>query len=284
MRIQPIASESLGVRSMCVFVETKDCRLLLDPSAALGPKRYKLPPADLEIQTLKNIKEEIRKKADKSDIFSISHYHYDHYDPSEEFYQGKTVFAKDIQKDINLSQRKRGKEFQNRIEQTCDIIPSDDGAFISGDTTITFSPPFFHGPSNIRLGFVVMVTIDDTTQRVLHASDVQGPVTEQARDYIISQRPDILIMDGPPTFFLGWRFSYKNLARASNNLIEIIEKTQCKVLLDHHLLRDISYRSHFPDPYTLYPSSIQTFAEFLGTKNKALEAYRKQLWDDQQTD
>jgi len=280
MRIRPIASDSLGVRSMCVFVETKDCRILIDPSAALGPKRYKLPPADLEIQTLENTKEKIRRKADQSDLFSISHYHYDHYDPSEEYYQGKTVFAKDCRKDINVSQAKRGKEFQKRIEKTCDLIPADDSTFNFGDTTITFSPPFFHGPSNIRLGYVIMVTVDDTTQRVLHTSDVQGPVASQARDYIISQRPDILIMDGPPTFFLGWRFSYRNLTKASNNLIDIIEKTQCKVLLDHHLLRDISYRSRFPDPYNLYPASIQTFAEYLGKENNALEARRKQLWSN----
>lgn len=280
MRIQPIASDSLGVRSMCVFVETKDCRILIDPSAALGPKRYKLPPADLEIQTLENIKEEIRRKADTCDILSISHYHYDHYDPSDDIYQGKTVFAKDIRQDINNSQKKRGKEFHSIIQKNCDLYPSDDSTFTFEDTMITFSPPFFHGPVNIRLGYVIMVTIDDTKQRVLHASDVQGPVSDQTREYIISQMPDVLIMDGPPTFFLGWRFSYKNLARASNNLIEIIEKTQCKVILDHHLLRDIFYRSHFPDPYNLYPKSIQTFAEYLGKENNALEAQRKQLWSN----
>ena len=54
MKVLPIASDSLGVRSMATYVETKDCKILIDPSAALGPKRYGLPPSEQEIDALKN--------------------------------------------------------------------------------------------------------------------------------------------------------------------------------------------------------------------------------------
>jgi uncharacterized protein len=281
MNIQPIASDSLGVRSMAVFVQTKDCKILIDPSAALGPKRYNLPPCDIEIQTLEQTKQEIRKKAEQTDIFTISHYHYDHYDPYEEFYTGKTVFAKDIKQQINASQKQRGRDFSKLVKETCNLTYADDSTHTFGDTTITFSPPFFHGPTNVKLGYVLMVTIEDTATRILHASDVQGPVTSEAKDYIISQKPDLLIMDGPPTIFLGWRFSQQNLQDSSNNLLEIIEKTGCKVILDHHLLRDRYYQNHFPEPYNKHPNSIQTFAEYLGKKNNTLEAQRKELWEKQ---
>jgi len=281
MKIQPIASDSLGVRSMAVYVETKDCKLLIDPSAALGPKRYRLPPSNPEIQALEQAKQEIRMIANQCSILSISHYHYDHYDPYEEFYQDKIVFAKDINKNINASQKQRGKDFQKIVKDTCNLIYADDSTHIFGNTTITFSPPFFHGPENVRLGYVLMTTVDDTTQRILHASDVQGPVTAKAKEYIIRQKPDLLIMDGPPTLFLGWRFSQQNLQDASDNLIEIIEKTNCTVLLDHHLLRDLYYQSHFPEPYKTFPDKIQTFAEYLGKENNTLEAKRKELWKKQ---
>ena len=116
MKVIPVASDSLGVRSMATYVETRSCKILIDPSAALGPKRYGLPPAQQEIETLVKTKNEIAKTAEYCDILTISHYHYDHYDPSEAFYHGKTVFAKDISSNINKSQMKRGTEFKKNVE------------------------------------------------------------------------------------------------------------------------------------------------------------------------
>jgi len=125
-----------------------------------------------------------------------------------------------------------------------------------------------------------MTTIDDGEKRLLHTSDVQGPVTEEAKDYIIEQKPDVLIMDGPPTLFLGWKFSVKNLKDASNNLVEILENLDCDVILDHHLLRDLKYREHFSEPYRVGGDRLKTFAEYLGEKNNMLEAHRKELWGE----
>ncbi|MCD6108587.1 MAG: MBL fold metallo-hydrolase [Thermoplasmata archaeon] len=280
MKVKPTASDSLGVRSMATLVETKDCRIFIDPSAALGPSRYGLPPAPQEIEALSRTKDEIRGLAEKCDVLVISHYHYDHYDPNEEFYQGKTVYAKDINKNINKSQTERGKEFKEIVENRCRLIYCDDTSHTIGETTIVFSPPFFHGPSNVRLGYVIMTTIDDGDFRLLHASDVQGPVTKEAKDYIISQRPDLLIIDGPPTIFLGWKFSRKNLEDASSNLVEIIKSLDCDIILDHHLLRDLKYKENFPEPYRIGGERIKTFAEYLGKKNNTLEAHRKELWSE----
>jgi len=126
---------------------------------------------------------------------------------------------------------------------------------------------------------VIMTTVDDGDKRILHASDVQGPVTEEAKDYIIDQNPDILIMDGPPTLFLGWKFSKKNLEDASRNMVEIIENTKAEIILDHHLLRDLKYKEHFEEPYKVGGKRIKTFAEYLGKENNMLEAHRKELWE-----
>ena len=278
MKIVPIASDSLGIRSMATYIETKDCKILIDPSAALGPKRYGLPPHKEEQEVLFKTKLKIAELAEQCNILTISHYHYDHYDPNEVFYKGKKIFAKDIAKDINKSQKQRGTDFKNTIEDICDLEYCDDSTHQIQDTTITFSPPFFHGPENVRLGYVIMTTIDDGKKRITHSSDVQGPVTTSAKDYILDQKPDILIMDGPPSIFLGWKFSKQNLQDASDNLVEIIKTLGCQVILDHHLLRDLKYLDVFSEPYNAGKEKVKTFAEYLGRENNTLEAHRKELW------
>ena len=279
MKIVPIASDSLGVRSMATLVETNDCKILIDPSAALGPKRYGLPPTPQELNTLIKAKNKISEIASSCNILVISHYHYDHYDPAETFYKNKTVFAKDTNKNINKSQTERGTEFNKIVKDACKLIYCDDSTHKFGATKIIFSPPFFHGPTNVRLGYVIMTTVDDGKFKFLHASDVQGPVTEDAKDYIIAQKPDLLIMDGPPTLFLGWKFSQKSLQDASDNMVEILEKVGCEIILDHHLLRDLKYKDRFPTPYEVGKENVKTFAEYLGEKNNTLEAHRKELWE-----
>jgi len=207
MKITPIASDSLGVRSMATYIETKDCKIFIDPSAALGPKRYGLPPCQKELEALFNTKQRIAEIAEKCDILTISHYHYDHYDPNDVFYKGKKVFVKDITKNINKSQKQRGTDFKEIAENICELDYCDDSKHQIGSTKIVFSPPFFHGPENVRLGYVLMTTIDDGEKKILHSSDVQGPVTKNAKEYILDQKPDLLIVDGPPTIFLGWKFT-----------------------------------------------------------------------------
>jgi predicted metallo-beta-lactamase superfamily hydrolase len=124
-----------------------------------------------------------------------------------------------------------------------------------------------------------MTTIDTGALKILHSSDVQGPVAKNTTEYIINQSPDLLIMDGPPTLFLGWKFSKKHLDEAQENLARIIQETQCDVLLDHHLLRDLKYQERFPLPYSQMGEKIKTFAEAQGKKNNMLEAQRKKLWE-----
>ena len=281
MKILPLASDSLGVRSMATFVKTKDVAITIDPSAALGPKRYRLPPTQQELSKLHELKKTIKEYVTQSDILTISHYHYDHFDPQADFYENKKIFAKNISDHINKSQKKRGSDFQKQIKDCCQLTYADDSLYSFGETTLCFSPPFFHGPENVRLGYVIMTTIKHGNTTFVHASDVQGPVTKEATDYIINQKPNLLIMDGPPTLFLGWRFSKQNLNDATNNLNHIIEKTKCDVILDHHLLRDLKYKQRFPEPYQNYPTHIKTFAEYLGKENNTLEAHRKKIWNQE---
>ncbi len=264
---------------MATLVEVGDEKIFIDASAALGPYRYGLPPHILEIEALENAKMYIASVAEHCNIFVITHYHYDHYDPSEEFYIGKKIFAKRIDRDINRSQQERGTYFKEIFDKKADIIYCDGMEYEMNGYKMKFSPPFPHGPYGVRLGYVIMTSIEEN-EKILFASDVQGPIYEKTKDYIIEESPDLLIMDGPPSYFVGWRFSVDNLKKAEENLIEIMDKLDCKLVLDHHLLRDLKYKERMKNLYEMYGDKIKTFAEWNGKKNNLLEARRKELWEE----
>jgi len=276
MKVVPVAFDSLGVRSMASLVEAGGKKVFIDPSAALGPIRYGLPPAGVELQALDEAKKAIREIALQSDILIVTHYHYDHHDSDEDFYKNKVVLAKSISENINYSQKGRGGYFKKQVENACKLEFADNKSFSFDDVKITFSPPFPHGPEGIRLGFVLMCCIECKKEKILFASDCQGPVSEQARDWIIERKPDLLVMDGPPTYLLGYKFSVQNLEKAKENMLAIMKETNAKVILDHHLLRDLNYRKHYAEVFDT--GKAFTAAEFLGKENNMLEAHRKELW------
>ncbi len=285
MKVFPGCSESLGVRSLAVFVETTDVKIFIDPGAALG-MRYGLEPSDEEWNMLSHFKERIREIANICDIITISHYHYDHYDPDENFYEGKKVFAKDIKSNINKSQQVRGTEFkkifEDKFKNMGELIYCDNQNYEFGNTLIKFSSPFPHGEPGTKLGFVLMTTIEEKSEggnfKILHTSDAGGAVDEESRDYIISGQPNLIIMDGIASYLAGYRIKRENLEISGKNLNEILEKTNAEIIIDHHLLRDLKYKTYFPDVYSTYSNRIKSFAEYLGTENNLLEARRKELF------
>ncbi len=275
MKVLPVCSDSMGVRSMALFIETPDVGVFIDPSAALGPRRYGLPPKPPEIRALEEFKAKIRGLAEKADVIVITHYHYDHYDPHEGFYEGKTLLIKDPAVSINSSQRARARAFLESVRDVADEIEVADGKeFVFGGTHIAFSPPVPHGDKGTRLGYVTMVAVESGGRRVLHTSDVDGPVEESTAELIISFSPDEVFIDGPATYFLGYRFSIENLRRAERNLLRIAESVE-GIVVDHHLLRDLRYREMLPSLYGSY--DVQTFAEYLGVEVNMLEAHRRDL-------
>src|SRR3990170_1030900 len=136
-RVTPIGFESLGVRSMCTFIETADVRVLVDAGVALGPRFRKLPhPREYLARNICRAK--IREFAAKADVITVSHYHNDHHTPnyietvwlgssseeSEQIYQDKIVLVKDIRNAINFSQRRRGwmfQQFVKKIGKKCEV-------------------------------------------------------------------------------------------------------------------------------------------------------------------
>ncbi|RME87411.1 MAG: MBL fold metallo-hydrolase, partial [Zetaproteobacteria bacterium] len=101
---------------------------------------------------------------------------------------------------------------------SADVRFADGREFRFGRTAIRFSPPLFHGVEYARVGWVIACRVECEGKCFLFTSDVQGPVIEDDRCWIIDQRPDLLILDGPPTYLLGRILNRINLARAERNL------------------------------------------------------------------
>ena len=282
-RIVPLGFDSFGVRSMATFVETDDQKILIDPGVSLAPLRYGLEPHPLEWQRLDETWNIIKDYAEESEVLIVTHYHYDHHDPDyPELYSGKTVFIKHPTENINRSQRDRATYFLAAIKGLPRRLEIADGkSFTFGETTITFSKAVCHG-TNPRLGYVTETCIKSGGEKFLHTSDVEGPSLEDQIAFILNEKPDILFVDGPMTYMLGYRYSFKSLEISNSNLVKAIRETSVHTLvLDHHFLRDINYKMRMKPVYEEAQKrgvKVMTAAEFSGRKIEMLEALRKELY------
>lgn len=271
----------MGTRSMATFVETQDAKILMDPGVALGPSRYGLPPHKLEVQRMEEHWEKIKKCADKAEILIVTHYHYDHYNPdAPEIYKDKVVLLKHPTEKINYSQKSRASFFLKQIKRLPQKLEySDEREFSFGDTKLKFSKPVFHG-TNSKLGYVTEVSVRESSACFLFTSDVEGPSVEEQVEFIISENPDIVFVDGPLSYMLGYRYSEGSLQKSIASLIKVIKNTKVeRILIDHHFLRDIKWRERIKPVFDAAGSvKISTAAEFLGKKNDLLEARRKELF------
>ena len=247
MRVIPIAYDSMGVRSMATFVET-DRKIFIDPGVALGPKRYGLPPSSYEIRALEFYRRKIIEIAKNCEIIFVSHYHYDHHPFPEDFemyeiFKDKIVLAKDRKKNINESGKKRGKIFEENVREIAkEIIWADDQEFEFGKTRIVVSPAVWHGNVGSRVGKVIMANFE-FGEKFFFGSDAQSLADPKAREWVVEQKPDFMIIDGYPTIFLGWRMSAKSFEEAKEGLKKVLQEVKPKwVIFDHHGVRDIKFR------------------------------------------
>ena len=274
MRVRYIAFDSYGVKSSCIRVETRDVVIVVDPGIASERPSFPLPREERRALR-RRYEAEIRRACSDADVIAITHYHYDHHIPDQELYRGKRLLIKDPEHSINRSQRWRAGRLLEGLE--ADVEVADGEVFTYGSTEIRFSKPYWHGVEDSKLGYVIMVSIDDGERRLLHTSDIDGPVLREVADEIIEVDPDILIIDGPPTYLLGFIFAYYNLARSIVNLCHIIEESRAEtIILDHHLLRDYRYPELLHLVYLKareLDRRVCTAAELMGLRPKVLEAY-----------
>jgi predicted metallo-beta-lactamase superfamily hydrolase len=280
VNIVPLAADSLGVRSVATWVACGETRVLIDPGASLGESRFNLPPSDAEWEALKRANDRISDYAGRASVIFVSHYHDDHfrYDPG--LYDGRTVWAKDPKRSINPRQAERAVRLWKGLAERCRLDSAEGRRLETPDAVLTASPPLPHGTDGTAMGHVVALTVTDRREgtRFLHASDVQGPMSPVAAAYVIRERPHVLYLSGPPAY-LESQLGRAAVDRGIDNLLGIIERTGCRVIMDHHALRDAGYRERFARLWDT--GRVVTAAGFLGLDDSTLEARRRDLWAGQ---
>ncbi|MEM3981082.1 MAG: hypothetical protein QXF79_07520, partial [Ignisphaera sp.] len=275
-------------RSQASFIQTKNANIFIDPSAALAPRRFGLPPHIIEVKKLFNIFDRIEELIRDSDILIYTHYHYDHHDPGRfidaKLYEGKVIYVKDPNHYINTSQKIRASKFLRILKEKAEAVHIADRHSVSIDNlVIRFSDPVPHGEGN-RLGYVVAVCIDDADDTLLYTSDIEGGPTEDHKVLLSFCNARVAIVDGPPTYLLGYKYSEESLRLSISFLNRLLELESLEVLvLDHHLCRELNYMekfSHLLEKARNLGKQLKTAAEAMGLSPLFLEAKRKELYKE----
>ena len=296
IKILPLISESMGARSLCTFIETPDIKILMDPGVSLG-QRWHLLPHPTEYRILMEHRQRIAEFAEKSDVVTVSHYHFDHCTPTfldylwtfstpetaQQIFRNKLILAKDYRKQINPTQRRRGWMLRKQIQAFVQVFqPADDHTFTFGETMIHVSTPVFHGEPDNALGWVIMVWINVDNERILHASDVQGPMITSTFQSILEINPSLLYVGGPPQYLAGYRVNHQSIKQAQNNLMNLSIKIPT-LIIDHHLLRGqdwINFMQPIRAAARVVDHHVFTAAEYRGQPNHPLESERQRLYEE----
>jgi len=135
-----------------------------------------------------------------------------------------------------------------------------------GKTSICFPGTLFHGIEYAKTGWVEPVIVKRGKKKVLFSSDIMGPNIEDYAQWIINENPNVIILDGPSTYLLGYMFNRVNLDRCIENVSRILREADFEIMIyDHHLLRERKFREHMGNFYdTVYENSkrVVTGAEW----------------------
>ena len=283
---------------MCTLVETPDLKVLLDAGVSLCPYRFSLPPHPLEFQTMANFRRKIAEAADKAEVITISHYHFDHHTPSFEdwlvnwtetketarqIYHNKTVLMKNPKENINASQRQRAWMFEKTGGAYAKRLEAADGkVFTFGSTVLRFSEAVVHGSDSAMLGWVLMLVVECDDERFMFAPDIQGPMSTHTLHLILKEEPNVIMLGGPPFYLEGFRVEATQLEQGLKNLEAVVQAVPL-VILEHHALRDENWKGKIGQVYfqaSKVGHRVVTAAEYLGYENTFLESKRKQLYRD----
>jgi hypothetical protein len=278
MKVIPLGAESLGARSMATYVEVAGRGILIDPGATLAPSRFGLPPADEEWEALKRINDRISAYASRAEVVFVSHYHEDHFRSDPASYAGRRALLKDPRRMVQGQQARRAAELWKALQSsTARVAVADDLIERTMDVVLEVSPPLPHGLEATPLGYLVALTIakPGERERFVFASDVQGPLSAVAAGYLVRQRPTLLYLAGPPSY-VERDVGAAVIERGIDHLMRIVETTGCRVIMDHHALRDPAWRERFARLWET--GRVTTAAGFLGIPDAALEPRRAELW------
>ena len=279
MKIEILGTESLGVRGLCCFVETKNHKILIDPGIALGYTRYKLLPHPLQIAVDERIQKKIIDKWKEATDIVISHLHGDHVPLVD-----ANPYQLNIEKIINLNSNikiwtKNSNHFspveKKRAEQLSFALNKDLRA-AEGEKqgVMTFSELMPHGEAKDNLETVMMTKIEEDNIFV-HASDIQL-LNNRAISQILYWKPNIVLAGGPPLYLSA--VSQEQIKKAWYNAKKLSQKVDI-LILDHHLMRSYDGVRWLKRLSSETGKKVICGADFMHKSRMLLEAKRESLYE-----
>jgi hypothetical protein len=264
---------------MATYVEVGDLGILVDPGATLAPARWGLPPAEPEWEALRRANDRISAYAARANLVFVSHYHEDHFRSDPASYAGRTVLAKDPRRMPAGAQARRGVALWKALDGQARVEAADGWRRRDAALELVVSPPLPHGVDGTALGHVLALVVSDLAQRerFVFASDVQGPLSPVATAWLVQQRPTLLYLSGPPSY-IERDLPAGAVERGIGHLLRVIDATGCRVIMDHHALRDPGFADRFERLWST--GRVVTAAAHLGLEATPLEARRRALWSD----
>jgi predicted metallo-beta-lactamase superfamily hydrolase len=262
---------------MATYVEAGPLAILIDPGATLAPSRYNLPPSDAEWDALRRANDRISGYARRANTVFVSHYHEDHFRSDPVTYAGRRVIAKDPNRMVSGLQSKRAAALWRAVAPVARLESADSMKHKEEGIEIRLSPPLPHGLEGGTLGYLVAMTIVDSAerQRFVFASDVQGPLSPVAAAYLAQERPSLVYLAGPPSY-IEHEIGAATIERGIDHLLRLIDRTGCRVIMDHHAVRDADYETRFARLWDT--GRVVTAATYLGVPEAALERRRHKDW------
>ena len=129
---------------------------------------------------------------------------------------------------------------------------------------------WFHGIMYSRTGWVMPVLLESGGWRILYTSDLMGPEEPEYAGRLASLRPDVVLVDGPPTYLYPYLLNRANLLKSIESMVYIIENSGADLIVyDHHLLREPRWRERVAPVFEAAEKqgvSVVTVAECLGVE------------------
>ena len=279
MCIEIIGAESLGVRGLCCFVQTKDRKILIDPGIALGYIRHKLLPHPVQIAIDEKIQKRIIDVWSKSTDIVLSHFHGDHVPLADANpYQLNISKLIGLNPDVRIwgkylshcspAEKKRATSLAAILH--INLIPAEE----KKDGPMTFSGPVPHGDPHNTLETVVMTRIEED-EVFVHAPDIQL-LNDDTVSQIIYWKPDIVLAGGPPIYLS--RLSKDQIKRGRHNALRLCKAIDC-VILDHHLMRSREGLEWLEQLSSKTGKPVMCAADFMRKPRLLLEADREHLYE-----
>ncbi len=281
MNIEILGAESLGVRSLCCFIKTKNHKILIDPGIALGYTRYGLLPHPVQVAVDERIQRKIIEKWSEATDVVISHFHGDHiplkdanpYQLSLKRIVGLNQKVQILTKDLShltLMGKRRAESLSLALKKS--LIP------VNGKRkgSMTFSQLMPHGERNSNRAKVMMTRIEDGNDVFVHGSDIQFFDSEPISQ-ILSWHPDIVLAGGPP-LYLPY-FSKKQLEEAWQNAVKLSQGVDI-LIIDHHLMRCREGVIWLKRLSLKTGRKVICAADFMKRPRTLLEAWRKDLYKE----